>query len=62
MGAIHTITFLKHLKPVTGALPYAFTTITLEDYITEVNNLRYATKSGPSIVKPTMVKTEALDP
>ena len=40
MGDIHTITFLKHLKSVTGSLPDPATTTTLEDYVTGVNHLR----------------------
>ena len=38
MGDVHTRNFLNHLKPVTGALPDSYTRITLDDYITEVNN------------------------
>ena len=49
-GDVNTINLLKHLKPVTGALPDSATPITLEDYITEVNHLRESTSSGPYII------------
>ena len=57
MGDIHTGTFFVHLKSVTGSLINPDTTITLEDYITEVKHLRESTSSGPSIVTPVMEKT-----
>ena len=62
MGDIHTGTFFVHLKSVTGSLINPDTTITLEDYITEVNHLIEPTSPVSYIVTPVMVKTEALDP
>ena len=61
MGDSHNRTFINYLKSVTRALPDPATPITLEDYITEVNCLIESKSSGPSIVTPAMVKTEALD-
>ena len=62
MEDVHIITLLEYLKPVTCDLPDSATPITLEDYITELKYLREGTSPGPSIITPSTMKTESLNP
>eukprot|EP00957_Ditylum_brightwellii_P177750 13539607-Ditylum_brightwellii.AAC.1 len=57
-----TQAFLDKCKLVTGDIPSQAKPKSFLSFLKECQRLRERTSSGPSIVTPAMVKTEALDP